>query len=152
MSSTTNNKIPKHKTAIYIRDDKAFVLKTKLSKTVITNITLLSTYNSDKPSNQHMLKLCQFMYKTRDITNFKTAKPALHLLTSNNGINKFQTLYTTIKNNTQKQKVKIKQHIKHQKDDSLENKHNTQHRKVVFKPDITITNKESEMPTYEVIL
>ena len=95
MSSSTN-KAPNKQSAVYTRSDTVFVAKTKLSKTIIHNITPLSTYNSKNPLNQHMLKLVQHMYKARDITNFETTKTALDLLTSKNDINKFQTLFTKI--------------------------------------------------------
>jgi hypothetical protein len=42
-----------------------------LSKKVLLTITSLSTFNSDNPLNQPMLKLVQDMYNIRDITNFK---------------------------------------------------------------------------------
>ena len=95
MSSSTN-KAPKQQSAVYIRNDKVCVATTELIKTLISNFTALSTYNSKNPLNQHMLNLVQHMYKARDIT--KTAKTALYLLTSKHDINKFQTLFTT--NNT----------------------------------------------------
>ena len=69
-----------------------------------------------------MIKLVQHMYKARDITNFKTAKTALDLLTSKNDINKFQTLLTKITQQTDKKtdKVKIKTEIKREKNKVLE--------------------------------
>ena len=88
------NKTPTKQSAIYIRNDKVCVAKHKLSKTIINNITSLSNYSSKNPLNQHMIHLVQHMYKTRDITNFITAKTALDLLTSNNDINTFQSLFT----------------------------------------------------------
>ena len=121
MSSSTN-KTPKKQSAVYIRNDKAFIAPTKLSKSIINNITSLSTYNSKNPLNQHMINLVQHMYKARDITNFKTAKTALDLLTSTNDINKFQTRFTKITQLTTKKtdKVKIKTDIKQQKHTTLE--------------------------------
>jgi hypothetical protein len=68
----------------------------KLSKNVLLTITSLSNYNSDKPLNQHMITLVQNMYKSRDITNFKTATTALDLLTSKNEFNKFKTTLANI--------------------------------------------------------
>ena len=64
-----------------------------------------------------MIKLVQTMYKTRNITNFKTAKTALNLLTSNNDINKFQTLLTTLVEQAElnAEKVKNKTYIKQPK-------------------------------------
>ena len=116
MSSSTN-KTPKKQSAVYIRNDKVFVAKTKLSKSIINNITSLSTYNSKNPLNQHMINLVQHMYTARDITTFKTAKTALDLLTSKNDISKFQTLFTKIAQLTTKKtdNVKIKTAIKQQK-------------------------------------
>ena len=63
-----------------------------LSKKVLSNISLLSKYNSDNPLNQIMINTVQNMYKLRDITNFKTADMALNLLTSNHDFNKFKTV------------------------------------------------------------
>ena len=114
--SSSINKTPKKQSAVYIRDDKVFVAPTKLNKTIINNITSLSTYNSKNPLNQHMINLVQHMYKARDITNFKTAKTALVLFTSSNDINKFQTLFTKKTQLTTKKtyKVKLKTNIKQQ--------------------------------------
>ena len=67
-----------------------------LSKQVLLTISLQSTYNSEKPLNQHMIKQTQDMYNRRDISNFTTADMALNLLTSDNEFNKFQTLHTNI--------------------------------------------------------
>ena len=44
--------------------------KKPLTNKVLSTITLLSTYTSDKPLNQHMIKLVQSMYKSKIITNF----------------------------------------------------------------------------------
>ena len=62
------------------------------------------------------------MYKARDITNFKTAKMALDLLTSNNDINKFQTRFTkTTQLTTNKtDTVKLTTDIKRQKHTAVE--------------------------------
>jgi hypothetical protein len=43
-----------------------------------------------------MITLVQNMYKSRDITNFKTATTALDLLTSTNDFNNFKTPLTNI--------------------------------------------------------
>ena len=106
--SSSANKSPKQQSAVYIRNDKFVVAKTKLSKTIINHSTSLSHYNSKNPLNHHMTQVVQHMYKSRDITNFKTAKTALDLLTSNNDINKFQTLFTTITKLTDKKTDKLK--------------------------------------------
>jgi hypothetical protein len=101
MSSTKTNKKP-----LKLKAPKLSNTGTNLSKKVLLNITSLSNYNSDNPLNQHMIKIIQDMYKSRDITNFKTATTALDLLTSKNDFNKFQQTFKTIitqttnKNNT----------------------------------------------------
>jgi hypothetical protein len=91
MNSTTNIKKPRKS-----RTPKLLNTEPKLSKKVLSNITILSYYNSNKPLNQLMIKLVQDMYKSRDITNFKTADIALNLLTSGNDFNKFQPLFDKI--------------------------------------------------------
>jgi hypothetical protein len=114
MSSTKTNKKP-----LKLKAPKLSNTGTNLSKKVLLNITSLSNYNSDNPLNQHMIKIIQDMYKSRDITNFKTATTALDLLTSKNDFNKFQQTFkkiitqTTNKNN----KTIIKQDIETKKID-----------------------------------
>jgi hypothetical protein len=57
------------------------------------------------------------MYKSRDITNFKTATTALDLLTSTNDFNKFKTTLTNITKLIYKKpetKTNIKNDIKQQ--------------------------------------
>ena len=66
-----------------------------LSKKILSNLTLLSNHNSTNPLNQHMIKLIQTLYKSRDIKKHKTADMALNLLTSNNDFNKFQKYVQT---------------------------------------------------------
>ena len=78
--SSSANKTPKKQSAVYIRDDKAFVAPTKLSKTIINNITSLSNYNSKNPLNQAMIQSVQRMYIKRKITNIKTAVIAINKL------------------------------------------------------------------------
>ena len=125
-----------------------------LSKKVLLNITSLSNYKSEKPFNQLMIKVVQDMYKTRNITNFKTANTALNLLTSGNDFNKFKTLYTKITQQTIKktETTKIKKEIKQQKTDTLIKDKITKIEKVYNTPDKVHKNKESEMPSYEVII
>jgi hypothetical protein len=64
-----------------------------------------------------MIKLVQAMYKSRDITNCKTADKALNLLTSGSDFTKFQTLYTKLIKlaNKKTETTNIKQTIKQQK-------------------------------------
>ena len=83
------------------------------------------------------------MYKTRDITNFKTAKTALDLLTSNNDINKFQSRFTKITQLTTKNtdKVKIKTYTKNQTNTLLETEILTKVYKVINTPDNKNKNK-----------
>ena len=45
----------------------AYLTGKVLSKKLLSNITSLSTYTSTNPLNQHMIKLIQTMYKSRDI-------------------------------------------------------------------------------------
>jgi len=52
-----------------------------LSKKVLSNITLLSTYNSVDPLIQQQINLIQSNYKSREIKNFSTAKKELDILT-----------------------------------------------------------------------
>ena len=100
------------------------------------------------------------MYKARDITNVKTANTALNLLTSGNGFNKFKTLYTKITQQAIKktEKTQIKKEIKQTKTDTLIKDKITKIEKVyntpdkVRKVDKEHKNKESEMPSYEVII
>ena len=75
MSSSTS-KAPNKQSVVYIHNDNAVVAKAKLSKTRISNMASLSTYNSKNPLNQHMISLAQHMYKARDITIFK--QPTRH--------------------------------------------------------------------------
>jgi formyltetrahydrofolate synthetase len=99
------------------RTPKLLSTEPKLSKKVLSNITSLSNYNSNKPLNQHMITLVQNMYKNRDITNFKTAATALDLLTSKNDFNKFKTTLTKITKLIDKKttKININKDIKQQK-------------------------------------
>jgi hypothetical protein len=134
----------------------------KLSKKVLLNITSLSIYNSDKPLNQHMITLVQHMYKTRDITNFKTATTALDLLTSKNDFNKFKTTLTKITKVIDKkpEKAHIKRSIKQDKTEVILSKLVQQTEKVAFKPQVTFINNAKQkfqkndtiMPSYEIII
>jgi hypothetical protein len=112
MSSTITNKKPRKSST-----SKLSSTGPKLSKKVLLNITSLSNYNSDKPLNQHMITLVQNMYKSRDITNFKTATTALDLLTSTNDFNKFKTTLANITKLIDKNtdKTNIKRIIKQDK-------------------------------------
>ena len=80
----------------------------KLSKKVLSNIESLSIYNSFNPLNQGLIIIIQDMYKSRDITNIKTAKIAIDALTVNEDFNKFKTLFSTITKNSSNKTRKSK--------------------------------------------
>ena len=86
MSSTLSSKKPRTP-----RTPKLLNSGPKLNKKVLSNIESLSIYNSFNPLNQQMIKIVQNMYKSRDITNVKTAKLAIDSLTMNDDFNKFKT-------------------------------------------------------------
>ena len=99
-----------------------------------------------------MINLVQNMYKPRDITNFKTAKTALDLLTSANDSNTCQTRFTTITQITTKKQIN---------NDTLNNRKFllykellTKLSKVINQPDKKKTTRSqySEMPSFEVII
>jgi hypothetical protein len=101
------------------------------------------------------------MYKSRDITNFKTATTALDLLTSNNDFNKFQQVFTTIIKLTTNttDKTIVTKDIKQQNHELLidESIQTTEH--VALKPHVNFVknNKtkyaehETIMPSYAII-
>ena len=100
-----------------------------------------------------MINLVQRMYKARDITNYKTAKTALDLLTSKNDTNKFKTAFTTIIKLTTKKQIKLNlKQILNNRNTALEKEIVNKVEQVVNKPDIQIKHEESEMPSYEMIL
>ena len=109
MTSVLSNKKPRK-----ARTPKLLNSGPKLSKKVLSNIESLSIYNSFNPLNQQMIKLVQNMYKSRDITNVKTAKLAIDSLTVNEDFNKFKTLYEKITKTatTKNEKSSIKRNIK----------------------------------------
>jgi hypothetical protein len=133
MSSTMTNKKPRKS-----RTPKLLSTEPKLSKKVLSNITSLSNYNSNKPLNQHMITLVQNMYKNRDITNFKTAAMALDLLTSKDDFNKFKTLLTKIKNLTDKKTktTNIERILEQDKINVILDTIVKQTEKVIFKPHV----------------
>ena len=117
MSSTLSNKKPRKP-----RTPKLLNSGPKLSKKVLSNIESLSIYNSFNPLNQQMIKIVQNMYKSRDITNIKTAKLAIESLTINENFDKFKSLFTkmTTTANKKTEKSIIKRDIKKEKKDELD--------------------------------
>ncbi len=64
---------------------RKFQPKTKtntLSKKVKQNIASLDAYSSTKALNNSLMNTVKTLYKSRDITNIRTAKSALDLLAS----------------------------------------------------------------------
>jgi hypothetical protein len=157
MSSTMTNKKPRKS-----RTSELSSTGPKLSKKVLLTITSLSNYNSDKPLNQHMITLVQNMYKSRDITNFKTATKALDLLTSTNDFNKFNTTLTNITKliDTRNNKTHIKRISKQNKKEVIVKEVVQQTEKVALKPHVKFVKNakqkfpqnETIMPSYEIII
>ena len=87
-----------------LRKSKPKAKTNTLSKKVKQNIESLDAYNSTKALNNSLMNTVKTLYKSRDITNIRTAKSALDLLASNNksDLNKFSKNVTTIVNQTTK--------------------------------------------------
>jgi hypothetical protein len=102
------------------------------------------------------------MYKSRDITNFKTATTALDLLTSNNDFNKFKTTLANITKLIDKKtdKPNIKRIIKQDKKEVIVKEVVQQTEKVALKPHVKFIKNakhcflknETIMPSYEIII
>ncbi len=70
-------------TELKLRKSKPKVKSNALSKKVKQNIASLDDYNSTKALNSSLMNTVKTLYKTRDITNMRTAKSALDLLDKN---------------------------------------------------------------------
>ena len=62
-TSSATNQAPKQQSAVYIRNANVVVSSTKLSNTILHNITSLSTYTSKNPLIQDMIQSVQRMSK-----------------------------------------------------------------------------------------
>ena len=86
-------------TELNLRKSKPRAKTNTLSKKVEQNIASLDEYSSTNALRSSLMSTVKVLYKTRDITNIRTAKTALDLLDTNNNsdLNKFSKKFS--KNN-----------------------------------------------------
>ncbi len=123
----------------------------KPTKKFKANMTTLDAYSSTIALNQTFMIHVEQMYKSRDITNVKTAIGGMELLKANK-MKEFTTKYANItklvSKKTKKQKVRkdARDAVEQEEMDKVvrgvEN--------IAYKPNIKISDKETEPPTYEV--
>ena len=125
-----------------LRKSKPKAKTNELNKKVKQNIASLDEYSSTKALNSSLMNTVKTLYKTRDITNIRTAKSALDLLASNNKsyLNKISKKLPTIMNQTTKKTTKqqVKRKAVALKEEEEEHKLIKVMERKIFKPKVNI--------------
>ena len=134
-----------------IRKSPSSPQKAKPTKQFKANMVALDAYSSTIALNETLMSTVKELYKTRDITNIKTATRAMDLLKSNE-LNKFKKSFANISKLATKKsgKTKAKRETKYQAENEIMDKEVRGVEREVFKPKLKTSNGETEAPTYEV--
>ena len=134
-----------------IRKSPSSPQKAKPTKQFKANMVALDAYSSTIALNETLMSTVKELYKTRDITNIKTATRAMDLLKSNE-LNKFKKNFADISKlaTTKSGKTKAKRETKYQAEKEIMDKEVRGVEREVFKPKLKTSNGETEAPTYEV--
>ncbi len=141
-------------TELKLRKSKPRAKTNALSKKVKQNIASLDEYSSTNALRSSLMSTVKVLYKTRDITNIRTAKAALNLLDSNNksDLNKFSKKFSTIMTQTEKKTAtkQVKRKAAAVKEEEEEQKLIKVIEKKIFKPKVSIKHGETEAPSFEI--
>ncbi len=141
-------------TELKLRKSKPRAKTNALSKKVKQNIASLDEYSSTNALRSSLMSTVKVLYKTRDITNIRTAKAALNLLDTNNksDLNKFSKKFSTIMTQTEKKTAtkQVKRKAAAVKEEEEEQKLIKVIEKKIFKPKVSIKHGETEAPSFEI--
>ncbi len=137
-----------------IRKSPSSPQKAKPTKQFKANMVALDAYSSTIALNETLMSTVKELYKTRDITNIKTATRAMDLLVSND-LNKFKKSFANISKLAAKKSGKIQakretklQAEKEEMDKVVRGVKRVE--RVATKPKTRTKDKGTEAPTYEV--
>ena len=141
-------------TELKLRKSKPRAKTNTPRKKVRQNIASLDAYSSTKALNSSLMNTVKTLYKSRDITNIRTAKSALDLLASNNksDLNKCSKKFSTIMSQTAKKDAKkqVKRKAVALKEEEEEQKIITVVERKIFKPKVNIKHGDTEAPSFEI--